>query len=82
MIHRRKLPRTSYIERSGRRDFERITFEFPMRIEGVPEGSGSSKTWGIKGARELNKSLVQNRDRRVELLGRKRVAAVEKEREG
>jgi hypothetical protein len=33
MIHRRKSPKTSYIERSGREDFERNTFEFPARFE-------------------------------------------------
>ena len=72
MIHQRKSPRTSYIERSGRGDFEWNTFEIPARIEGVPEGFGSSETWRIKEARELNKSLVQNRDRRAELFGEKK----------
>jgi hypothetical protein len=33
MIHRRKSPKTSYIERSGREDFERNTFEFPAQFE-------------------------------------------------
>jgi hypothetical protein len=33
MIHRRKSPKISYIERSGREDFERNTFEFPARFE-------------------------------------------------
>jgi len=59
MIHRSKSPKTSYIKRSGREDFESNTFEFPVKIEEVSEGFGSSEAWKIKGARELDKSLVQ-----------------------
>jgi len=57
MIHQRKSPRTSYIERSGRENFEWNTFEFPAWIDEVPEGSGSSEAWGIKETRKLDKIL-------------------------
>jgi hypothetical protein len=33
MIHWRKSPKTSYIERLGRKDFERNTFEFPRDLK-------------------------------------------------
>jgi hypothetical protein len=45
MIPWRKSPKTSYIERSGREDFERNTFEFPARFETkFRSNAGSSDT--------------------------------------
>jgi hypothetical protein len=67
MIHWRKSPKTSYIERSGREDFECNTFEFPARFETKFRSNAGSSDAGEAGHKRArrNPSLLEKSPRKI-----------------
>jgi hypothetical protein len=67
MIHRRKSPKTSYIERSGREGFECNTFEFPARFETKFRSNAGSSDAGEAGHKRArrNPRLLEKWPRKI-----------------